>query len=55
MKQMMIIAGGILFAIAMISLIFGGATFVQIMQFQNELKSRGQVNKTLIVYLQSCS
>lgn len=47
MKQMMTISGGILFAVAMISLIFGGATFVQIMQFQNELKSRGQVNKIL--------
>jgi hypothetical protein len=47
MKQMMTISGGILFAVAMISLIFGGATFVQIIQFQNELESRGQVNKTL--------
>ncbi|NMG08995.1 hypothetical protein [Brasilonema sp. UFV-L1] len=45
MKQMMTISGGILFAVAMISLIFGGATFVRIIQFQNELKSRGQANK----------
>ncbi|MEH2465214.1 hypothetical protein [Nostoc sp.] len=49
MKQMMTVAGGILFAIAIISLIVGGATFVQIIQFQNELGSRGQVNKTLSV------
>lgn len=43
---MMTIAGGILFAVAILSLIVGGATFVQIIQFQNELQSRGQVNKT---------
>lgn len=47
MKQMMTIAGGILFAVAMISLILGGVSFVQIIQFQNELESRGGVNKTL--------
>jgi hypothetical protein len=47
MKQMMTIAGGILFAVGMISLIVGGATFVQLIQFENELKSRGQANKLL--------
>ncbi|MBW4614102.1 MAG: hypothetical protein KME21_12660 [Desmonostoc vinosum HA7617-LM4] len=47
MKQMMTIAGGVLFAIAIISLIVGGASFVQIIQFQNQLDSRGQVNKTI--------
>jgi hypothetical protein len=45
MKQMMTVAGGILFAVAMISLIFGGATFFQIIQFQNELESRSQADK----------
>jgi hypothetical protein len=47
MKQMMTIAGGILFAIASISLIVGGVSVFQIVQFQNELESRGQVNKAL--------
>ncbi|MCP6761490.1 MAG: hypothetical protein NHB32_22745 [Fischerella sp. CENA71] len=47
MKQMMTIAGGILFAVAVISLIVGGVTFVQIIQFQNQLESRGQVNKKI--------
>jgi hypothetical protein len=44
---MMTISGGILFAVAMISLILGGVSFVPIIQFQNELESRGGVNKTL--------
>ncbi|MBD2344133.1 hypothetical protein [Anabaena subtropica] len=45
MKQMMTVAGGILFAVAIISLIFGGASFFQIIQFQNELESRSQADK----------
>jgi hypothetical protein len=47
MKQMMTISGGILFAVAMISLIFGGATFFEMMQFQNQLESRSQTDKVL--------
>ncbi|MEH2154563.1 hypothetical protein [Nostoc sp.] len=45
MKQMMTVAGGILFAVAITSLIVGGVSFFQIIKFQSELESRGQANK----------
>jgi hypothetical protein len=47
MKQMMTVSGGILFAVAIISLIFAGGSFYEVTKFQNELESRGRVNKTL--------
>jgi hypothetical protein len=47
MKQMMTVAGGILFAISIISLIFAGVSFVQVMKFQNELQGRSSFNKTV--------
>lgn len=47
MKQMLTVSGGVFFAIAIMSLIFGGGIFAKKNQFQNELENRGQVNKTL--------
>ncbi|MBF2016070.1 MAG: hypothetical protein IGS23_12870 [Rivularia sp. T60_A2020_040] len=47
MKQMLTVSGGVLFAIAIISAIFGGGFFVQKLQFENELANRGDFNKTV--------
>ncbi len=47
MKQMLTVSGGVFFAIAIMSLIVGGGSFIQKIQFQSELESRGQVNKTV--------
>ncbi len=47
MKQMMTVAGGVFFAITIMSLIAGSATFFQIAKFQNELENRSQFDKTV--------
>ncbi|NJM19021.1 MAG: hypothetical protein HC836_12330 [Richelia sp. RM2_1_2] len=47
MKQMLTVSGGVLFAIAIISAIFGGGFFIQKLQFENELANRGDFNKTV--------
>ncbi|MBE9211322.1 hypothetical protein IQ247_01060 [Plectonema cf. radiosum LEGE 06105] len=47
MKQMLTVSGGVLFAIAIISAIFGGGFFIQKLQFEQELANRGDFNKTV--------
>ncbi|MDB9374890.1 hypothetical protein [Nodularia sphaerocarpa] len=47
MKQMMTISGGILFTVGIISLIFAGGSFYEVIKFQNELESRGQAEKLI--------
>ncbi|BAZ13413.1 hypothetical protein NIES4071_52520 [Calothrix sp. NIES-4071] len=45
MKQMLTVAGGVFFAIGIMSFIFGGWTFLEKAKFENELASRDQTNK----------
>ncbi|MGF1675533.1 MAG: hypothetical protein ACFCUV_17890 [Rivularia sp. (in: cyanobacteria)] len=50
MKQMLTVSGGVLFAIAIISAIFGGGFFIQKLQFEQELANRGDFNKTVSTF-----
>lgn len=47
MKQMLTTAGGVFFAIGIISLILGGWSFIEKIKLQNELASRNQFIKTI--------
>lgn len=45
MKQMLTSAGGVFFAVGLIFLIFGGLSFHDKIQFQNQLESRPEWQK----------
>lgn len=47
MKQIVNVGGGLLCAISIISLVFGGAAFSGMLNVQNELNNRGQAEKLL--------
>lgn len=47
MKQMMTVAGGVFFAIALLCLMFGGFAIAEKSKFEKELESRDSITKGL--------